>query len=47
MTHEELVSKAFEAARRTGLANNVNDTELVKRLSEMNDAFLIGLINQF
>ena len=47
MTHEELVYKAFEAARRSGLANNVNDTDLVKRLSEMNDAYLLNLINTF
>ena len=45
MTHDELVSKAYEVAIKTPFVKGLSDTEIVNKLKVMNDAFLIWFIN--
>lgn len=47
MTHEELISKAFEAYRKSYLDQSLSDTQIIEKLKVMNDAFLINFINTF
>lgn len=42
--HEELVTMAFEAYENSTLNYGLSDTEMVKKLQEMNDAVLLGFI---
>lgn len=42
--HEELVTMAFEAYENSTLNYGLSDIEMVKKLQEMNDAFLWGFI---
>jgi len=44
MTREELISKAFEVYRNSPLDQSLTDTQIVKKLMEMNDGFLYGFI---
>ncbi|MBR6503067.1 MAG: hypothetical protein IKT42_06450 [Clostridia bacterium] len=43
-THEELISIAFEAYLNSTLNYGLSDTEMVKKLQNMSDAFLYGFI---
>ena len=44
MTHAELISKAYEVAIKTEYVKGLSDTEIINKLNNMNDGFLIGFI---
>ena len=44
-THEELISEAFESYTNSNINYGLSDAEMVKKLSEMSDAFLQEFIN--
>lgn len=46
-THEELISMAYEAYRRSNLDQSLSDTQIVEKLRIMNDGFLQGFIQSY